>query len=161
MKEVNVLGYVIDNNCLWIFKIHLISPENPPGSQLVKNVSSIVLKQSFSSTFRNTTSMSNNSLTITHLEKRREVFVIWYVMNKNLLWFSKIPSHLFIVQVLSLSLKTGRNIFAQFGLCQKFGSAILVCLCVEFVCYPRYLGITRRSCLEAHMVLDMEYREQG
>jgi hypothetical protein len=29
-----------------------------------------------------------------------------------------------------------------------------------FSCYPRYLGITRRSCLEAHMVLDMEYREQ-
>jgi hypothetical protein len=29
-----------------------------------------------------------------------------------------------------------------------------------WVCYPRYLGITRRSCLEAHMVLDMEYREQ-
>ena len=28
-------------------------------------------------------------------------------------------------------------------------------------CYPRYLGITRRSCLEAHIVLDMEYREQG
>jgi hypothetical protein len=27
-------------------------------------------------------------------------------------------------------------------------------------CYPRYLGITRRSCLEAHMVLDMEYRER-
>jgi len=27
-------------------------------------------------------------------------------------------------------------------------------------CYPRYLGITRRSCLEAHMVLEMEYREQ-
>jgi hypothetical protein len=27
-------------------------------------------------------------------------------------------------------------------------------------CYPRYLGITRRSCLEAHMVLDMEYRKQ-
>jgi hypothetical protein len=27
-------------------------------------------------------------------------------------------------------------------------------------CYPRYLGITRKSCLEAHMVLDMEYREQ-
>jgi len=26
-------------------------------------------------------------------------------------------------------------------------------------CYPRYLGITRRSCLEAHMVLNMEYRE--
>ena len=25
---------------------------------------------------------------------------------------------------------------------------------------PDYLGITRRSCLEAHMVLDMEYREQ-
>jgi hypothetical protein len=29
-----------------------------------------------------------------------------------------------------------------------------------WTCYPRYLGITRRSCLEAHMVLDMEYREQ-
>jgi hypothetical protein len=27
-------------------------------------------------------------------------------------------------------------------------------------CYPQYLGITRRSCLEAHMVLDMEYRER-
>jgi hypothetical protein len=27
-------------------------------------------------------------------------------------------------------------------------------------CYPWYLGITRRSCLEAHMVLDMEYRER-
>ena len=27
-------------------------------------------------------------------------------------------------------------------------------------CYPRYHGITRRSCLEAHMVLDMEYQEQ-
>jgi hypothetical protein len=31
---------------------------------------------------------------------------------------------------------------------------------VNGTCYPRYLGITRRSCLEAHMVLDMEYREQ-
>jgi hypothetical protein len=30
----------------------------------------------------------------------------------------------------------------------------------HLLCYPRYLGITRRSCLEAHMVLDMEYREQ-
>jgi len=28
------------------------------------------------------------------------------------------------------------------------------------MCYPRYLGITRRSCLEAHMVLDMDYRER-
>ena len=27
-------------------------------------------------------------------------------------------------------------------------------------CYPRYLGINRRSCLEVHMVLDMKYREQ-
>jgi hypothetical protein len=32
--------------------------------------------------------------------------------------------------------------------------------CKPKTCYPRYLGITRRSCLEAHMVLDMEYREQ-
>ena len=31
---------------------------------------------------------------------------------------------------------------------------------MDGLCYPRYLGITRRSCLEAHMVLDMEYREQ-
>ena len=30
----------------------------------------------------------------------------------------------------------------------------------NWTCYPRYLGITRRSCLEAHMVLDMKYREQ-
>jgi hypothetical protein len=27
-------------------------------------------------------------------------------------------------------------------------------------CYPRYLGITRRSCLEAHMILDMEYESR-
>jgi hypothetical protein len=113
MKEVNVHGPMLDNNLLHILKIHLISPENPSRSQLVKNVSSTILKQSFSSTFCSTTSMSNNSLTIAHFEKMREVFVIWYVMNKNLLQFSKIPSHLFIVQVLSLSLKTG---------CQKFGS---------------------------------------
>jgi hypothetical protein len=33
-------------------------------------------------------------------------------------------------------------------------------LIAAWPCYPRYLGITRRSCLEAHMVLDMEYREQ-
>jgi hypothetical protein len=51
--------------------------------------------------FRSATSVSNISLTITHFEKLREVFVIWYVMNKNLLQFSKIPSHLFIIQVLS------------------------------------------------------------
>jgi hypothetical protein len=36
----------------------------------------------------------------------------------------------------------------------------LVLLSSRGLCYPRYLGITRRSCLEAHMVLDMEYREQ-
>jgi hypothetical protein len=35
-----------------------------------------------------------------------------------------------------------------------------LCPCFYMKCYPRYLGITRRSCLEAHMVLDMEYREQ-
>jgi hypothetical protein len=27
-------------------------------------------------------------------------------------------------------------------------------------CYPRYLGITRRSCLEAHMIPDMEYESR-
>jgi hypothetical protein len=113
MKEVNVHGPMIDNNLLQILKIHLSSPGNTSGSQLVKNDSSAVLKQSFSNTFHSTTSMSNNSLTIAHFEKLREVFVIWYVMNKNLLQFSKIPSHLFIVQVLSLLLKTG---------CQKFNS---------------------------------------
>jgi hypothetical protein len=47
------------------------------------------------------TSMSNISQTITHFEKLREVFVIWNVMNKNLLQFSKIPSQLFTIQVLS------------------------------------------------------------
>jgi hypothetical protein len=116
------MGPVIDNNLLHILKIHLSSPGNPSGSQLVKNASSTVLKQSFSNTFCSTTSMSNNSLTIAHFEKLREVFVIWYVMNKNLLQFSKIPSQLFIVKVLSLSLKTGRNVFAQFGFCQNLGS---------------------------------------
>jgi hypothetical protein len=45
--------------------------------------------------------MSNISQTITHFEKLREVFVIWNVMNKNLLQFSKIPSQLFTIQVLS------------------------------------------------------------
>jgi hypothetical protein len=116
MKEVNVHGPVLDNNLLHILKIHLIAPENPSGSQLIKNASSTVLKQSFNRTFHITTSMSNISLTITNFEKIREVFVIWYVMKKPLLLFSKIPSHLFIV------LKTGRNVFAQFGLCQNFGS---------------------------------------
>jgi hypothetical protein len=85
MKEVNVHGPILDNNLLQILKIHLSAPENPSGSQLVKNASSAVLKQSFSNTFCSTTSMSNISLTITHFEKMREVFVIWYVMNKNLL----------------------------------------------------------------------------
>jgi hypothetical protein len=51
--------------------------------------------------FGSATSMSNIYQTITHFEKMREVFVIWYVMNKNLLHFSKIPSQLFIIQVLS------------------------------------------------------------
>jgi hypothetical protein len=40
-------------------------------------------------------------------------------------------------------------------------STVSTCPRVGARCYPRYLGITRRSCLEAHMVLDMEYREQG
>ena len=39
-------------------------------------------------------------------------------------------------------------------------STVSACPRVGARCYPRYLGITRRSCLEAHMVLDMEYREQ-
>jgi hypothetical protein len=39
-------------------------------------------------------------------------------------------------------------------------STVSTCPRVGARCYPRYLGITRRSCLEAHMVLDMEYREQ-
>jgi hypothetical protein len=37
--------------------------------------------------------------------------------------------------------------------------AVSACPRVGAKFYPRYLGITRRSCLEAHMVLDMEYRE--
>ena len=39
-------------------------------------------------------------------------------------------------------------------------STVSICPQVGARCYPWYLGITRRSCLEAHMVLDMEYREQ-
>jgi hypothetical protein len=54
MKEVNVLGSVLDNNLLWILKIHPGSPGNPPGSQLVKNTSSTVLEQSFCNTFCST-----------------------------------------------------------------------------------------------------------
>jgi hypothetical protein len=52
MKEVNVLGSVLENNLHCVLKIHLGSPENPPRSQLVKNTSSKVLEQSFRSTFR-------------------------------------------------------------------------------------------------------------
>ena len=47
MKEVNVLGFVLENNLLWILKIHPGSPENPPGSQLVKNTSSTVYNRVF------------------------------------------------------------------------------------------------------------------
>jgi hypothetical protein len=39
-------------------------------------------------------------------------------------------------------------------------SAVSACPRVGARCYPRYLGITRRSCLEAHMVLDMEYESR-
>ena len=39
-------------------------------------------------------------------------------------------------------------------------STVSTCPWVGARCYPRYLGITRRSCLEALMVLEMEYREQ-
>ena len=39
-------------------------------------------------------------------------------------------------------------------------STVSACPRVGARCYPWYLGITRRSCLKAHMVLDMEYREQ-
>jgi hypothetical protein len=40
-----------------------------------------------------------------------------------------------------------------FGLYQAYLESVQTC-------YPRYLGITRRSCLEAHMVLDMEYESR-
>jgi hypothetical protein len=43
MKEVNVLGSVLEKILLWILKIHPVSPGNPPGIQLVKNISSSVL----------------------------------------------------------------------------------------------------------------------
>jgi hypothetical protein len=39
-------------------------------------------------------------------------------------------------------------------------STVSTCPRVGARCYPRYLGITRRSCLEAHMVLDMEYESR-
>jgi hypothetical protein len=54
LKEVNVLGSVLENNLLWILKIHPGSPGNPPGNQLVKNTSSTVLEHGFCSTFHNT-----------------------------------------------------------------------------------------------------------
>jgi hypothetical protein len=63
-------------------KFILVHPEILLASQLVRNASSAVLKQSFSNTLCSTTSMSNISLTIEHFETQREVFVIWYVMEK-------------------------------------------------------------------------------
>jgi len=51
MKEVNILGFVIDNNLLWILKIHPRSFESTSGSQLVKTTSSTVLEHSFRNTF--------------------------------------------------------------------------------------------------------------
>jgi hypothetical protein len=47
------------------------------------------------------TSISNISQTKTNFEKLREVFVIWNVMNKNLLQFSKIHPQMLITQVLN------------------------------------------------------------
>ena len=40
MNKVNVIGSILDNNLFWILKMHLGSPENRPGSQLVKITSS-------------------------------------------------------------------------------------------------------------------------
>jgi hypothetical protein len=48
-----------------------------------------------------TTYMSNISQAITHFEKMREVFVIWNVINKKLLYFPKIHSQLFTIQALN------------------------------------------------------------
>ena len=44
------------------------------------------------------------------------------------------------------------------GLLAYFLGSLSLFTCLP--CYPRYLGITRRSCLEAHMVLDMEYESR-
>jgi hypothetical protein len=54
------------------------------------------------------TSMSNISQTITNFEKLREIFVIWHVMNKTIVQFSKTTFQLSRLQVSSYSLKTGK-----------------------------------------------------
>jgi hypothetical protein len=59
-----------------------------------RKLGSVVVKQLGSST-----SMYDISQTITDFEKWKEFFVIWHVMNKNLLQFSKISSQLFRIQV--------------------------------------------------------------
>jgi hypothetical protein len=71
-------------------------------------------------------------------------------------------------EVVSMSPSLSRK-YANFSSWIVFIKISAICSSVEiywratsllWTCYPRYLGITRRSCLEAHMVLDMEYREQ-
>jgi hypothetical protein len=51
MKELNVHGSILENNLLFILKIHPVSPRNPLGHQLVKNTSSTVLEHSSHNTF--------------------------------------------------------------------------------------------------------------
>jgi hypothetical protein len=80
-----------------------------------------------------------------------------YIRNLSLIhstpFFKVLLCNYFITISLSLSL-----IIVHLASLHLFFRSLEQLCCYK--CYPRYLGITRRSCLEAHMVLDMEYREQ-
>jgi hypothetical protein len=77
----------------WSLRIH----SNPPGPVETSQQGeypncnhylkfcTVIVKQFYA--FHIATYMSNISLTITHFKKLREVFVIWYVMNKKILQF--------------------------------------------------------------------------
>jgi hypothetical protein len=72
----------------------------PPNKANIKTVTATGNSVASLCRFGSTTSMSNISQTITNFEKWRYFFVIWNVMIKNL-HFSKIPSKLFTIKILS------------------------------------------------------------
>ena len=80
-----------------------------------------------------------------------------FIMNMMLLYGVAIPPRL-------LSLMPLCRVWAGYRSTSEIAevlirSTVSACPRVGARCYPQCLGITRRSCLEAHMVLDMEYRE--
>jgi hypothetical protein len=87
-------------------------------------------------------------------EKRMCLCSFLFHSNKNI--HALLVHKIFCYNEFKIDPKTFCNPFAK----NKFSSNWIQKILQGLECYPRYLGITRRSCLEAHMVLDMEYREQ-